>query len=55
VHPIAAQTAAPSLVHAAGDSMSAPTWVYATLAVLGLLAGGAVYERHGRRGRTLHR
>jgi hypothetical protein len=55
VHPIAAQAAAPALVHTAGDSMSAPAWVYATLAVLALLAGGAVYERRGGRGRTLHR
>ncbi|MFZ0384292.1 MAG: hypothetical protein WAL22_01385 [Solirubrobacteraceae bacterium] len=55
VHPIAAQAAAPSLVHAASDGTSAPTWAYATLAVLVLLAGGALYERRGRRGRTLHR
>jgi hypothetical protein len=55
VHPIAAQAAAPALVHAAGTSISAPTWAYATLAVLALLGGGAVYERRGRRGRTLHR
>jgi hypothetical protein len=55
VHPIAAQAAAPALVHAASDSTSAPTWAYATLAVLVLLAGGALYERRGRRGRTLHR
>jgi hypothetical protein len=55
VRPIATQAAAPSLVHAAGDGTSAPTWVYATLAVLLLLGGGAVYERRGRRGRTLHR
>jgi hypothetical protein len=55
VRPIAAQAAAPALVHAAGDSMSAPAWVYATLAVLALLGGGAVYERRGRRGRRLHR
>jgi hypothetical protein len=55
VHPIVAQAAAPSLVHAASDGTSAPTWAYATLAVLVLLAGGALYERRGRRGRTLHR
>jgi hypothetical protein len=55
VHPIAAQAAAPSLVHAADDGTSAPTWAYATLAVLALLGGGALYERRGRRGRTLHR
>jgi hypothetical protein len=55
VHPIAAQAAAPALVHAAGNSISAPTWAYATLAVLALLGGGALYERRGRRGRTLHR
>ena len=55
VHPIAAQAAAPSLVHAAGNGISAPTWAYATLAVLVLLGGGALYERRGRRGRTLHR
>jgi hypothetical protein len=55
VHPIATQASAPSLVHAAGDGASAPTWVYATLAGLLLLGGGALYERRGRRGRTLHR
>jgi hypothetical protein len=55
VHPIAASAVAPSLVHAANDGTSAPTWVYAGLAVLALLGGGAVYERRGRRGRTLHR
>lgn len=55
VHPIAAATGAPSLVHAAGGGLSAPTWVYASLAVLLLLGGGALYERRGRRGRTLHR
>jgi hypothetical protein len=55
VHPIAAGSAGPSLVHAAGDAISAPTWAYATLAVLALLGGGALYERRGRRGRTLHR
>jgi hypothetical protein len=55
VHPIAAEAAAPSLVHAASDGTSAPTWAYATLAVLVLLGGGALYERRGRRGRTLHR
>jgi len=54
VHPIAAQAAAPALVHA-GDGTSAPTWAYATLAVLALLGGGGLYERRGRRGRTLHR
>jgi len=55
VHPIAAEAAAPALVHATGDGTSAPTWVYAALAVLALLGGGALYERRGRRGRTLHR
>jgi hypothetical protein len=55
VRPIAAQAAAPSLVHAAGDTVSAPTWAYATLAVLALLGAGALFERRGRRGRTLHR
>ena len=55
VHPIAASAVAPSLVHAAHDGTSAPTWLYAGLAVLALLGGGAVYERRGRRGRTLHR
>ncbi len=55
VHPIAAQTAAPTLVRGASDSTSAPTWAYAALAVLALLGGGALYERRGRRGRTLHR
>jgi hypothetical protein len=55
VHPIAAEAAAPSLVHAAGDGTSGPTWAYATLAVLLLLGGGALYERRGRRGRRLHR
>jgi hypothetical protein len=55
VHPIAAQAATSRLVHAAGDGTSAPTWAYATLAGLLLLGGGALYERRGRRGRTLHR
>ena len=55
VRPIAAQVAAPALVHAAGDGTSAPTWAYAGLAVLGLLGGGALYEWRGRRGRRLHR
>jgi hypothetical protein len=55
VHPIAAAAVAPALVHAANDGTSAPTWLYAGLAVLALLGGGAVYERRGRRGRTLHR
>ena len=55
VHPIAASAAAPSLVHAANDATSAPTWAYAGLGVLALLGGGALYERRGRRGRTLHR
>jgi len=55
VHPIAAQAAAPALVHAAGNSISAPTWAYATLAVLALLGGGALFERRGRSGPTLHR
>jgi hypothetical protein len=55
VHPIAASAAAPALVHAAGDGTSAPTWAYAALAVLVLLGGGALYERRGRRSRTLHR
>ena len=55
VHPIAASAPAPSLVHAAGDGTSAPTWAYAALAVLVLLGGGAAYEWRGRRGRTLHR
>jgi hypothetical protein len=55
VHPIAGSAAAPSLVHAAGDGTSAPTWAFAGLGVLALLGGGALYERRGRRGRTLHR
>jgi hypothetical protein len=55
VRPVAASAAAPSLVHAAGDGTSAPTWAYAALAVLLLLGGGALYERHGHHGRTLHR
>ena len=43
------------LVHAATTSPAVPTWLYATLAVVALLIGGAVYERRGRRGRSLHR
>ncbi len=55
VHPIAASAVAPAVVRAASDPTSAPTWVYAGLAVLALLGGGALYEWRGRRGRTLHR
>jgi hypothetical protein len=55
VHPIAAQAAAPALVHAASDDTNTPTWAFAALAVLALFGGGALYERLGRRGRTLDR
>ena len=43
------------LVHAATTSTSLPAWLYGALAVVALLIGGAVYERRGRHGRSLHR
>jgi hypothetical protein len=55
IHTVAAQDGAAPLVHAAATSTSLPAWLYGTLAVVVLLAGGVAYERHGRRGRSLHR
>jgi hypothetical protein len=55
VHPAAARDPSVPLVHAAATSTSLPAWLYATLAVVALLAAGAAYERRGRRGRSLHR
>jgi hypothetical protein len=55
VHAATSEQSDVPLVHAAETSMSLPAWLYGALAVVALLAGGAVYERRGRRGRSLHR
>ena len=55
VHSTAEQAATPAVVHAPGaTAMSLPSWAYGIAAVLALIGGGALYERRGRRRRSLH-